>query len=209
MIQLEASTNGMTRTKLWDILVSDFTVSDLVVSADLLLGLLVNWKSPAPSKVRAFGWQLLHDRIPTRVNLGRRQIIDGTGDLSCVMCGLLLEDSNHLFIYCEVAMRVWEAVFAWLQLPFSLPHNLLSILLFLTHNRGKKLRKGLCMIWNGVVWTIWRRRNLVLFDNGGRGVAEIIDEIKVTTWKWWISQTKVPNSLLYEWQMEPILCMVR
>jgi hypothetical protein len=116
------------------LLVSDFTVSALVVSAGLLSGLIVNWKSPAPPKVRAFAWQLLHDRIPTRVNLCRRQIIDVTGDLSCALCGVLTEDSNHLFIYCDVAMRVWAAVFVWLQMPFSLPHNLLSILHFLTHN---------------------------------------------------------------------------
>jgi hypothetical protein len=177
--------------------------------AGLLSALIVSWKSPAPLKVRVFAWQLLHDRIPTRVNLRRRQIIDVTGDLSCALCGGVMEDTHHLFIYCEVAMKVWAAMFVWLQLPFSLPHNLLSIFNFLTQNRGKKLRKGLCMIWNGVVWAIWRRRNAVIFDNGRRDAVEIIEEIKVTTWKWWISQSKVSNSLLYEWQMEPILCMAR
>lgn len=33
------------------------------------------WESPASSKVIAFSWQLLLDRIPTRVNLAMRRIL--------------------------------------------------------------------------------------------------------------------------------------
>jgi hypothetical protein len=167
------------------------------------------WKCPAPSKVSAFAWKLLHDRIPTRLNLHRRRIIDTTGDLSCGLCGDTAESTLHLFIYCDFAMKVWSAIFEWLRLPFTLPHNLFSVLNFLSLSRGKKLNKGLAMIWNGVVWSLWRRRNAVLFDNGRRETVEVIEEIKVMTWKWWLSQSKVSHCLLYEWYMEPMLCMAR
>ncbi|MCI32672.1 hypothetical protein A2U01_0053886, partial [Trifolium medium] len=40
------------------------------------------WKCLEPSKVSAFAWQLLHDRIPTQLNLHRRRIIDAAGDRS-------------------------------------------------------------------------------------------------------------------------------
>ncbi|GAU47008.1 hypothetical protein TSUD_244370 [Trifolium subterraneum] len=169
----------------------------------------VIWKCPSPSKVSAFGWQLLHDRIPTRSNLQHRKIIDANGDNSCALCGGTTESSLHLFIYCDAAMTVWKAVFDWLKLPFSLPHNLFSILNFFSHSRGKKLRKGLTTIWNAVVWSLWRQRNAVIFDNGTRDDAEVIDGIKVLSWKWWLSQSKVSHSLLYEWQMEPTMCMAR
>jgi hypothetical protein len=43
------------------------------------------WNCPAPSKVSAFVWQLLHGRVPTRNNLATRRIIDANGDLSCVL----------------------------------------------------------------------------------------------------------------------------
>jgi len=33
------------------------------------------WKSPAPSKVVAFAWKLLLDRIPTRMNLARMNVL--------------------------------------------------------------------------------------------------------------------------------------
>ncbi|KEH34551.1 hypothetical protein MTR_3g063130 [Medicago truncatula] len=33
------------------------------------------WKSPAPSRVVAFSWKLLYDRIPTKVNLAVRNVL--------------------------------------------------------------------------------------------------------------------------------------
>jgi hypothetical protein len=190
-------------------LVSQLMESVLYVPLCLRSAFSIIWKCSAPSKVCAFGWQLLHDRIPTRLNLQRRQIIGVDGDVSCALCGREVESIHHLFIYCVDALKVWSAVFNWLQLPFDLPHNLFSLLNFLAHSKGKKMRKGMVMIWNGVVWAIWRRRNAKIFDNGCKVVAEVIEEIKVMTWKWWLSHLKVSKPLLYEWQMEPGLCMLR
>jgi hypothetical protein len=189
------------------VLVSGLSQPNLNLSPCHLSVFDVIWKCPSPSKVCAFAWQLLHDRIPSRQNLQRRNIIEAAGDVSCVLCGGEAESSHHLFIYCTVAMKVWQGVFGWLKLSFLLPHNLFSILNFFTYLKGKKLRKGMIMIWLGVIWILWRRRNAVLFDNGGIDVAEIIEEIKVITWKWWLSQPKVKHSLYYEWQLEPLLCM--
>jgi hypothetical protein len=166
----------------------------------------VIWSCPTPSKVSAFVWQLLHDRIPTRLNLMRRGIIDAVGDFSCPCCHESAESSLHLFIYCDVALRVWAGVFAWLDLPFSLPHNLFSLLSFFTFNGGKSIRKGLCMVWSAVVWALWRHRNSIVFENGSVNSAEVLDGIMVSAWKWWISHSKT-HPLLYEWRVHPKLCM--
>jgi hypothetical protein len=73
-----------------------FTVSS---SYELLVGLVLPheflsetkemvfgsvWKSPAPSKVVAFSWQLLLDRIPTKDNLLRRRILPPKASVRCV-----------------------------------------------------------------------------------------------------------------------------
>lgn len=36
----------------------------------------VLWRSKAPSKVVAFSWTMLLDRIPTRSNLAKRRVLD-------------------------------------------------------------------------------------------------------------------------------------
>jgi hypothetical protein len=44
------------------------------------------WDSPAPSKVVAFSWQLLHDHLPTKDNLRVRGVIQHVADSYCVWC---------------------------------------------------------------------------------------------------------------------------
>jgi hypothetical protein len=106
--------------------------------------------------VSGFVWQLLHGRLPTRNNLVARRIIDGNGDASCGLCGEALETELHLFLYCEIASLVWMEIFYWLDVPFCLPHNLFSILHFLMEVGSKKGGKGMIMIAEAVLWTLWR-----------------------------------------------------
>jgi hypothetical protein len=68
------------------------------------------WKSKAPSKVLAFSWNLLLDRIPTKVNLARRHLLAVEDSKRCVFCGLEDEMAVHLFLHCRVISRVWLEV---------------------------------------------------------------------------------------------------
>jgi hypothetical protein len=188
-------------------LVSDLSVPIMFVSPWHASAFTTIWNCPSPSKVSAFAWQLLHDRLPTRINLIRRRIIEPDGDNLCIFCGECPESSLHLFVYCQVAIKVWVGVFQWLDLPFTLPHNLFSILNHLNSLGGKKFRKGLCMIWSAVVWSLWRHRNSVMFDNGRISSMEVLEVIKVSSWKWWLSQSKAVHPLYYEWCVQPKLCI--
>jgi hypothetical protein len=189
-------------------------VSDLATPTELVPPWLASmftviWKGPSPSKVTAFAWQLLHNRIPTRQNLHHRNIIDLVGDQSCVLCGERLETTLHLFIYCDTASMIWKGVFDWLEIPLVFPHKLFSLLQQLIQVRGKVLKKGMGMIWKAVVWSLWRHRNSVMFENGRRDPAWVLEEVKVSTWKWWINQDKAASSLFYEWRVQPKLCMMQ
>jgi hypothetical protein len=200
---------------------ADFTVKSTYRSVSLLCGPEVDiepwntvifssiWKCPAPSKVNAFVWQLLHGRVPTRNNLATRRIIDISGDLSCALCGEAMESEQHLFIYCEIAMLLWMEILGWLEVPFILPHNLFSLFHGVMRASSAKMRKGLVMICNAVCWNIWRCRNSILFDNGSMSVAELVEAVKVSSWKWWISCSSNSSCLFYEWQAEPRLCLLR
>jgi hypothetical protein len=72
------------------------------------------WESPAPSKVIAFSWLLLYDRLPTKNNLVTRHIIAPEVSRDCVGCVGNVETSLHLFLHCDSAVVIWYAVFRWL-----------------------------------------------------------------------------------------------
>jgi hypothetical protein len=167
------------------------------------------WKSLAPSKVSGFMWQLLHGRVPTRNNLITRRILTVEEDVSCALCGEEKETELHLFLYCEIAVLVWMEIFFWLDIPFGLPHNLFSILHCLLEAGNSKIRNGMIMICTAVVWQLWRCRNSIIFDNGMRTVTELVDAVKISSWKWWVSRSNSAQCLFYEWCAEPRLCLSR
>jgi hypothetical protein len=58
------------------------------------------WKCAAPSKVCAFSWQLLLNRIATKDNLWKRRMIDDQ-QIRCIHCDVETESATHLFLFCE------------------------------------------------------------------------------------------------------------
>jgi hypothetical protein len=105
------------------------------------------WESPAPSKVIAFSWKLLYDRIPTRLNLDYRGIIHPEAPRDCVSCVGMLESSIHLFLHCPFAMRVWYDIFRWIRVVIVMPPSIALLFEMLSGSvRNKKLRQGFLMI---------------------------------------------------------------
>jgi hypothetical protein len=106
------------------------------------------WKCGAPTKVCAFSWQLLLDRVQTKDNLLKRRIIQQQHG-QCSMCGAALESWRHLFLHCSYAAKVWYDITRWLGFTIILPHNIISSLAILIHcAKNKREKVGLCLIWN-------------------------------------------------------------
>ncbi|CAJ2639684.1 unnamed protein product [Trifolium pratense] len=94
-------------------------------------------------------------------------------------------------------------------MEFSLPHNLMSLLNFLADVQGRKhMRKGLIMIWQAVIWALWRHRNKIVFENGITDVIGLVEEVKISSWKWWIARSQTLSCLCYEWNQAPTLCLL-
>jgi hypothetical protein len=166
------------------------------------------WNFPAPSKVSGFAWLVLHDRVPTKENLIRRKVLLNDDSQRCVFCGTSAETLEHLFLYCTFSFQVWKHVFSWLGVSLLLPHSIVSLLNFLASLHGPKgKRKGLVMLWSAVIWSIWRHRNSLIFENGALDLAGLVEEIKTTSWKWWIGRSNSSPCLLYEWISEPGICL--
>ncbi|GJY90975.1 RNA-directed DNA polymerase, eukaryota [Tanacetum coccineum] len=56
-----------------------------------------------PIKVNVFAWKLFLDRLPTRLNLARRNVY--VPSLDCPLCDQGEEDTSHLFFGCSAAKR--------------------------------------------------------------------------------------------------------
>jgi len=71
--------------------------------ADNVFGTL--WLLKAMPKVLITVWRVLLDRLPTTGNLIRRGVsVDSS---LCVLCKVSEESSQHLFLDCEHAQRIW------------------------------------------------------------------------------------------------------
>jgi len=65
------------------------------------------------------------------------------------------------------------------------------------------------MIWEAVVWVIWRARNEFIFNNVILRWEELVDEVKVLSWRWLFGRFNVPACMFYEWSWCPRDCLMR
>ncbi|MCH79402.1 LINE-1 reverse transcriptase like [Trifolium medium] len=172
------------------------------------------WGSPAPSKVIAFSWQLLHNRVPTKDNLSLRGILHQESGGFCVWCGDIRESSLHLFLHCKVALVVWYAIFKWLGVVIVIPPNLFFLFDCLCESAlTKKSKKGFALVWHSVIWSIWLARNNHIFNGVLTDPLELVEAVKVLSWRWSADRLKISPCLFYEWSWDPALlwgsCSVR
>lgn len=59
------------------------------------------WNCKAPTKILAFPWQVILDRLPTKSNLALRNVLQGEDNSSCCFCDDVLESAGHLFLSCN------------------------------------------------------------------------------------------------------------
>ena len=69
------------------------------------------WKLKVPSKASHFARRLIRDRLPTKVNLRRRNV--NLNGVYCPFCRTSKEDMSHLFFSCDKIL--WEAL-SWLNI---------------------------------------------------------------------------------------------
>jgi hypothetical protein len=167
------------------------------------------WTSPAPSKIIAFSWQLLHNRIPTRDNLRRCGVIGDDNLTACVFCSEVNESAIHLFLHCSFASRIWVEICRWLGVTLVMPATLHCFFeYFLSFARSKKGRKGFGLVWHSTIWLIWKYRNDRIFNNVVKNAGDCVEDIKVLTWKWSAHKLKISPCLYYEWCWDPGSCFV-
>lgn len=99
----------------------------------------------------------------------------------CIMCGKHVEDSNHLFVSCTFATQLRHTMYDHLGIPPLSTEHLVNITLR-APSLPQDLRLPYRLYWAGIVYHIWRERNLRLFqgDHKDRSMTNLWSQLK--TW---------------------------
>jgi hypothetical protein len=65
------------------------------------------------------------------------------------------------------------------------------------------------MICHANLWSIWKARNNTIFANDSFNSKEVVEEIKVLSWKWSLARLKVLSCLFYKWTWDSEECLSR
>ncbi|XP_058771314.1 uncharacterized protein LOC131644746 [Vicia villosa] len=168
----------------------------------------INWvlDSAVSSKIKVFGWRFFLNRLPSKDQLVRRNVLHREEDKMCVMCSGDYEDLAHLCFLCPFAKNMWNSIGTWLDIMledsvvghFHLAH-------FLQVLKGRMKRKKLCLIWLTTVSVIWNSRNNLIFNNSLLVLDDVILSIKMVSWIWLsVGLSKSPFISFYSWYQAPL-----
>lgn len=133
------------------------------------------WKLKVPLKYAIFGWRLIRDRLPTKINLHRRQV--AVSDTSCPLCRNEVEDAGHLFFHCRKVTPLWWESMSWVSQFHVFPKDPKMHFLqhALTTTSGSRARRWKWW-WIAVTWTIWKQRNKIIFSNEDFDSNKVMDD---------------------------------
>ena len=117
------------------------------------------WLGYLPLKIKCFGWLCIHQKILTWDSLQKCGFL---GPRRCCFCLLDLKNMDHVFGSCSFFQDVWDFIcnhfFASVRWDKScLTDNIHCIL------KESSLSMDVLL---AILWTVWRARNLVIFQNG-------------------------------------------
>ncbi|GAU51257.1 hypothetical protein TSUD_98780 [Trifolium subterraneum] len=167
------------------------------------------WHSQVPLKVSFFVWRLLRDRLPTKANLVTRGILSPTAHLCVSGCGTV-ETAHHLFISCSVFGSLWELVRSWIGITSVDPTSVRDHFVQFTYSAGgsRAQRSFLQLIWMVCVWVVWTERNHRLFRGSTSSSHQLLDKIKLFSFRWLKSTSATLAFNYHSWWSNPMLCLV-
>jgi len=143
------------------------------------------WQKHIPSKVFVLVWRLLRNRLPTKDNLVRRQVIPITDTVCITGCGGL-ETSAHLFLHCDIFSSLWHHVWRWLHISSVSPGNIRQHFIQFTSMAGlpRFTHAFMKVILCASVWVIWKERNNCVFQNTVTIPSVLVEEVKLNSFLW-------------------------
>ena len=128
------------------------------------------WTWNISPKLKCFWWLVLRKSILTWDNLVRRGFI---GPGICVLCAENHEDIDHIFVFCRFTRDIWLRLqqvhlFAQDWKEYTLGENFRNWAML--HPRRVHLPILVC-------WTLWRVRNIIIFEQTRHTASTILNWI--------------------------------
>ncbi|GKV53510.1 hypothetical protein SLEP1_g60031 [Rubroshorea leprosula] len=166
------------------------------------------WNSVLPRKISAFNWQLLQDRIPTKMNLLTRGIIKDIQDCKCGICGEEEEDTKHLFLKCNMVRWLWMACAKWWGIKVKLEADCWNTFQVAGREPKEKcIRDGWDCIWNSLAWTVWLARNQNTFQGKEINWEKLLELIQLKSFHWITAKKERYAFTLTDWFINPVACL--
>jgi len=160
------------------------------------------------SKVSMFAWRLLRDRIPAKLNLVRRCVVQ-TNDNLCVGGCRYIKLTDHLFFGCNIFCSIWYLVCKWLGITSVSSSTICEHFTQFTNMAGMPQFTYfyLKVIWLVCTWVLWKERNNRVLKNMALDPYSLLEKVKLNSFLW-LKTNQVSFAYGYhDWWRHPLLCM--
>ena len=182
-----------------------FSVKDLLskanslskVEADIDNLVCTVWRNIAPPKVEFMLWLALLEKLSTKDLLVKKGVLLSQANV-CSFCTQHQEDIDHLLLNCQCLWSIWciiaedfgvQLIEQQRQQRFRQFYEWWMSKRF--HNRNHK--KLFILAFFAVAWSLWTKRNKVVFEQQELGIHTL--ELKIK-WRivWWTKAWKETSS---------------
>lgn len=167
------------------------------------------WSIKVPAKITIFLWKLHSKVLPTKSFLSDR-LGSFLGSSLCSLCKSHNETLNHLFWECNLSKSCWRSVLDWWGLSnknvFSNVTEMWGSSRWFKEGTMKKLWH---LILVATVWTIWLKRNEVIFKNQQINPVQIIILVKFRVKEWALALDLLNKDTMIWWELNPMGSVTR
>ena len=126
-----------------------------------------------PRKCKDFNWKIFYGQVNTECRLRKMNFSDGV----CKICGLCIENLEHMFLGCTDIGKVWKEVEKLLQNVIT--GFEISKMYILCGYFEKNIYSELVNVFMSICrWNLWKRRNVNKYENELVNVDECIETLK-------------------------------
>ncbi|KAE8665156.1 XS domain-containing / XS zinc finger domain-containing protein-related-like protein isoform 1 [Hibiscus syriacus] len=143
------------------------------------------WRGLVPPRVETFMWQVVHQKLAVKSELQKRGVLEIV-DCACPFCKREIESPSHLFFTCSVVWSLWNKFLNFWEVSSVFHDNTQSFLLAWDD------LVSYSSIWSfipGVVlWTIWKVRNVIVFEGGLLDQIDLFFMARFTLASWFLAK---------------------